>query len=76
MNLADDEVTSYLLSFGLTSSPHLEKTLDYDNGGVEEDLIEIAKHLIEWEEKLVAPLGLTHTEKKDIKMKYPINKQR
>ena len=61
---------NYLASCNLTSSPHLEKTLDWDNRGVEKDLIEIAKHLTEWEEKLVSPLGLTHTEKKDIKAKY------
>ena len=66
----DSEVMDYLASCNLNSSSHLEKILDWNNKGVEKDLIEIAKHLTEWEEKLVSPLGLTHTEKKDIKVKY------
>ena len=61
----------YLASYNLTSSLHLVKIIDWNNGGVEKDLIEIAKHLTEWEEKLVSPLGITHTEKNDINGKYP-----
>ena len=60
--LIDSEVMEYLIFYNLTSSPHLEKIIDWNNGGVEKDLIEIAKHLTEWEEKLVSPLGITHTE--------------
>lgn len=61
----------YLDAYDLTSSPHLEKMLDWDNDGVKKDLYEIARHLTEWEVKLVAPLGLTPTEVSDIGVKYP-----
>ena len=46
--------------------PHLELQLDSDNNGVETDLHEIADHMIRWEEKLSAPLGLTERDVHDI----------
>ena len=60
----------YLEKYDITSSLHLEKTLDWDNG-VEKDLIEIAKDMTEWQVNLVSPLELTHTEVSDIEEKYP-----
>ena len=60
----------YLEKYDITSSLHLEKTLDWDNG-VEKDLIEIAKDMTEWQVKLVSSLELTHTEVSDIEEKYP-----
>ena len=60
----------YLEAYKITSSPHLENTLDWDNGGLEKDLVEIANHLTEWEVKLVIPLGLTYTDKCNIKLRH------
>ena len=46
--------------------PHLELQLDWNYGGVETDLYEIADHMIKWEEKLAAFLGLTEVDIYDI----------
>ena len=40
--------------------------MDWGNEGVDEDLSEIADHMIKWEEKLSAPLGLTEVDVDDI----------
>lgn len=40
--------------------------LDWDHNGVDVDLNEIAYVMIYWEEKLVAPLGLSEVEIHDI----------
>ena len=47
--------------------PHLELLLDSGNEGVEKDLYEIADLMLDWEEKLSAPLGLTPVDISDIK---------
>ena len=47
--------------------PHLERQLDWGHEGVDKDLSEIADHMIKWEEKLAAPLGLTEVDIDDIK---------
>jgi hypothetical protein len=47
--------------------------LDRDNEGVDKDLIEIAYHMLDWEEKLCAYLGLTAVDVHDIKVKHPSN---
>lgn len=52
----------------------MECLLDWDNEGVEKDLIEIAKDMLDWEEKLPTPFGLTATDISDIKAKCPDNK--
>ena len=46
--------------------PHLEFQLDHGNEGVEADLYEIADQMINWEEKLAAPMGLTEVDIYDI----------
>ena len=65
------KVQSYLNVFELSSSPHLDRTLDWDNFGVERDLIAIAKELTDWEVKLTPYLQLTPADISDIKEKNP-----
>ena len=55
-----------ILSLPPCARPHLERQLDWGNEGVDEDLSEIADHMIKWEEKLSAPLGLTEVDIDDI----------
>ena len=50
--------------------PLLEQLLDWDHEGVDKDLIEIAHHMLNWEEKLCSHLGLTEVDKHDIKEIY------
>ena len=50
--------------------PHLDQQLDGDHEGVDEDLCEIAKHMLDWEEKLSTHLKLTATNISDIKDMY------
>ena len=45
----------------------LEQQLDWDHGGVDVDLNEIADHMLDWEERLSTHLGLTHIDISDIK---------
>ena len=46
--------------------PYLDQTLDWDNE-LDQDLIEIAKHLVRWEERLVSPFRLSPADIHDIK---------
>ena len=46
--------------------PLLEQQLDWDHGGVDIDLNEIADHMLDWEDRLSARLGLTNTAINDI----------
>ena len=50
--------------------PLLEQQLDWDHGGVDVDLNEIAYHMLDWEDRLSAHLGLTRIDVKDIKKIY------
>ena len=59
-------------SYPISATSHLKLRLDWDND-IEKDLIEIAYHMVDWEEKLCPHLGLTHTEIHDIKAKYKDN---
>ncbi len=61
-----DAEPSYVSSLPACAHHHLEQQLDSDNNGVEVDLHEIADHMIKWEEKLSAPLGLTEVDIYDI----------
>ena len=47
--------------------PLLEKLLDWNCGGVDVDLNEIAYHMLDWEDRLSAHLGLTRIDISDIK---------
>ena len=49
--------------------PHLDQQLDGDHEGVDQDLCEIAKHMLEWED-LSTHLKLTTAEVRDIKDDY------
>ncbi len=49
-----------------SAHPHLELQLDWGHGGEDRDLNEIAYQMVEWEEKLSAPLGLTRVNIHDI----------
>ena len=60
----------YLSDFEISSSSHLEQTLDWDRKGVDSDLIEIANEVTDWEEKLVAYLQLTDVDVSDIKSQH------
>ena len=70
---ADREVQLYLSIFEISSSCHLKEELDWNSGGVDSDLIEIANEITDWEEKLVARLELTPVHVSDIKKRNPSN---
>ena len=53
--------------------PHSELQLDSGHDGVEKDLHKIAEHMLEWEEKLSAHLGLTPVDISDIKKRNHSN---
>ena len=61
---------SYVLSLPADARPHLELQLDFGHGGVEKDLYEIARHMLNWEE-ISALLGLTVTDISDTKDMHP-----
>ena len=48
----------------------LYKQLDWDSKGVEKDLIVIADQMLNWEEKLIVSLKLSHIETRDIKEEH------
>ena len=50
-----------------SASEHLDMKLDWDNEGVNKDLVEIANQMIHWEEKFSTHLDLTAVEIYDIK---------
>ena len=47
--------------------PYLKELLDWDHEGVEQDLREIAYHMIDWEGNLATLLELTDVDIHDIK---------
>ena len=47
-----------------------EEVLDWDQKGVDKDLMEIAHHMLGWEEQLSALLGLTQEDIHDINKIY------
>ena len=49
---------------------YLDEVLDWDQKGVDKDLMEIAHHMLGWEEQLSALLGLTQVDIHDIKEIY------
>ncbi len=49
--------------------PHLEQQLDWDHKGVDEDLNEIAHHMLDWELHS-SRLGLTRENVEDINSKH------
>ena len=62
---------AYVSSLPPPARPHLELQLDSGHDGVELDLHQIAEHMLEWEEKLSAHLGLTPVDISDTKDMYP-----
>ena len=46
----------------------LDYQLDQDHHGVDEDLVAIARPMVDWKEKLSIPIGLTFSEIRDIEM--------
>ena len=58
---------AYASSLPASALPHLEQQLDWN------DLIEIAHHMLDWEEKLCTHLGLTAVDIHDIKAKHQNN---
>ena len=61
---------AYVSSLPLHARPHLEFQLDSGHDGVEMDLHQIAEHMLEWEVKLSAHLGLTPVDISDTKDMY------
>lgn len=53
--------------FSLSDHGLLAKELDWDSGGVDKDLNEIAYHMLDWEKSLSSHMGLTHVDIHDIK---------
>ena len=56
----------YVSTLPAGACPHLDLQLDWDNGGVEIDLSQIAHHMLDWELKLSTHLGLTEVDVHDI----------
>ena len=50
--------------------PYLGEVLDWDHKGVDKDLMEIAHHMLGWEEQLSSLLGLTQVDIHDINKIY------
>ena len=65
------DISAYVSSLPPPARPHLELQLDSGHDGVEMDLHQIAEHMLEWEEKLSAHLGLTPVDISDTKDIYP-----
>ena len=57
----------FLSSLPDAASSYLDMELDWDND-YDRDLIEIAKHMVEWETHLKSPFHLTRTDISDIKI--------
>ena len=60
-----------ILTLPASVRPHLDQQLDWDSKGVDNDLTEIAKYMLNWEEDLCTPLGLSFVDVNDIKVTYP-----
>ena len=60
-------IPAYASSLPAGALPHLEQQLDWN------DLIEIAHHMLDWEEKLCTHLRLTAVDIHDIKAKHQNN---
>ena len=73
-NVASD-ISAYVSSLPPPARPHLELQLDSGHDGVEMDLHQIAEHMLEWEEKLSAHLGLTPVDISDTKDMYLLKPQ-
>ena len=58
---------AYLSFLSPRVHPLLEKQLYWDHGGVDVDLNEIADHMLDWEDRLSAHLGLTRIDINHIK---------
>ena len=65
-----DDFQSYISSLPKSTLQYLECVLDWDHGGVNKDLNEIAYKMIHWEEKLSDLLELNEIDIHDIKAKY------
>ena len=61
---------AYVSSLPPNVRPHLGLQLDHDHEGVDEDLCEIAEHMLGWDEQLSTHLKLTEVDIHDIKAKY------
>ena len=60
-----------MCSLPACARPHLEWQLDWGHEGVDQDLHQIAHHMLDWEEALIAHLQLTEVDRSDIKDTYP-----
>ena len=66
-NFPAPDYQAYISSLSPCVHPLLEKQLDWDHGGVDMDLNEIADHMLDWEDRLSAHLGLRRIDISDIK---------
>ena len=64
------DFSDYISSLPANARPHLELQLDYGHERVDEDLCEIAKHMLGWDEQLSTHLKLTDVDIHDIKDQY------
>ena len=67
MDFSAPDYQAYLSFLSPYVHTFLEKQLDWDHGGVDVNLNEIADHMLDWEDRLSAHLGLTHIDISDIK---------
>ena len=61
------EFQRYLSQLPQSAFSYLDRTLDWDNE-YDCDLIEIARHLLRWEELLVSPFRLSSVDTHDISL--------
>ena len=61
---------AYVSSLPASARGNLSQLLDWDHGGVDKDLMEIAHHMLGWEEQLSALLELTQVDIHDINRIY------
>ena len=62
---------SYVARLDPSRHPYLKKKLDWNSGGVDKDLSEIANEMKAWDQILDIKLGLTPVQISDIMETYP-----
>ena len=70
MFIIGHDFSYYVSSLPAHARPHLELILDHSHEGVEKDLYEIAKHMLNWEE-MSSYLELTAGDVSDTRNRYP-----
>ena len=72
-SLGETDYANYISSLSSSALLHMDLLLDWDSQGVDNDLNEIAHHMIHWEEDLSSSLKLTKVDIHDVTRKHPYN---